>query len=333
MKKWILLLVVGTLVAGFAAADPGIDPAPEIQGLSTHTIVRAFGTFSHQSDLEWQVTDDLNGLTGIPPLGDSSREGSINVSSYDPLVATAQGLNRGAVYYTSVYTEDTATNGLGQIGYTKDLDVNTGARATGQSNIEALKQLVYTGEPGSKVLSDDFILIDGAGNPSTSGRFGLGVNVSAPGPAPLTSGKCICPCADGLIPPFCSHVESGSSLAMSVADVTTTTNGRFIVKSADTPVLLSHDIAVSNSVGKVSAGIDATVREGRSIEDLDPFGPVEIQVCRPDGSGCNNYTFSGWIGISSTDLYAETTLHEFTSIDGQIASFTKSMSYTSGTLL
>jgi len=332
MKYWIPACIIITLFAGFVAADTGIDPALEIQGLSTQTVVSALGGFSHKSDIALQITDDLNGLTGIPPLGDSSSGGSIDVISFNPLVATAQGLNSGAVYYASVYTEDTDTTGLGQIGYHKNLDLSTEAMLTGQSNIEAIKQLTYVGENGSGVLSTDFISIDGAANPSPSARFGLGLNTAAPEPGSVTSGKFICPFAGGNITPaFCSHVESGSSIAMKIADVATTTNGRFIVTSADTPVSLSHNIQVSNSIGKASAGIDGRIREGRSNEDFMTFD-VPVQICSAEG-GCHTYDFTGWVGISSTDLYAETTLHDVTSIDGSIATFAKSMSYTSGAII
>jgi hypothetical protein len=331
MRHWIRVFLIIALLVGVAAADTGIDPAVETQGLSTQTVVSALGGFSHRSDIALQITDDLAGLNGIPPLGDSSSEGSIDVS-FDPLVATAQGVNSGAVYYASVYTEDTDTNGLGQIGYHKNLDLDTKAMLTGQSNIEAIKQLTYVGENGSGVLSTDFISIDGAANPSPSARFGLGLNTAAPEPGSVTSGKFICPFAGGNITPaFCSHVESGSSIDMKIADVATTTNGRFIVSSADTPVSLSHNIQVSNSIGKASAGIDARIREGRPHEDLMTF-EVPVVICSPDG-GCNTYDFTGWVGISSTDLYSETTLHDVTSIDGSIATFAKSMSYTSGTII
>lgn len=330
--RWICILLVLVLFAGLTIADQGIDPALETQGLSTLTVVTAVGGFSHESDIALQISDDLNGLDGIPPLGDSGSGGSIDVISYDPLVATAQGMNSGAVYYASVYTEDTDTNGLGEIGYHKDLDVSTKAMLTGQSNIAAIKQLTYIGENGSGVLSNDFISIDGAGNPSPSARFGLGLNTPAPDPGSVTSGRFICPFAGGNITPaFCSHVESGSSIDMKIADVATTTNGRFIVSSADTPVSLSHNIQVSDSIGKASAGIDGRIREGRPGEDLFSF-EVPIEICTP-GGGCNTEDFTGWVGISSTDLYAETTIHDVTSIDGTIVSFTKSMSYTSGTIV
>jgi hypothetical protein len=273
------------------------------------------------------MSNALGGLNGIPPLGDSSSEGSIDVN-WDPFYLIAQGQNSGAVYYAAVYTEDTETNGLGQIDYTKNLGIDTGAKVTGQSNIEAMKQLVYFGDPGSKVLSNDFISIDGAGNPSASASFGLAVNTTPPEPGLSSSGDTLCPFGAGnFSPAFCSHVESGSSIDMNIADVATTTNSRFVMKSADAGVAVSHDIQVSDSVGKVSAVIDAKVREARSTED---FWDFNLTMWDPNTG--HEYDFVGWIGIGSTDPAMESTLHDFTSVDGAVVKFDKSMSYTSGTV-
>ena len=326
MKRLICVILVLALLAGFSFADPGIAPPSEKQGLSTQTVVSAVGGFYHESDLDWRMTNALGGLNDIPSLGDSGQEGSIDVIQWDPLMLIAQGQNSGAVYYAAVYTEDTETNGLGQIDYTKNLGIDTGAKVTGQSNIEAIKQLVYVGDLGSKVLSNDFISIEGAGNPSSSARFGLAVNTDPPDPYPFTSGETICPFGEGnFSPAFCSHVESGSSIDMNIADAATTTNGRFVMKSADAGVAVSHDIQVSDSVGKVSAVIDASIHEARSNED---FWDFNLTMWDPNTG--HDYDFVGWIGIGSTDPAMESTLHDFTSVDGAIVKFDKSMSYTSG---
>jgi hypothetical protein len=325
MKYWILLIIFIALCTGATLADTGIKPVPEIQGLTTHTVIMANGSFSHASDLAIEITDDLNGLNGIPPLGDSSEEGSIDVISYQPLVEIAQAQNMGATYYESVYSEDTGSNGMGSIGYTKDLDATTGAVLAGQSNIAATKQIMYTGEPGSEVLSNDFISVMGASNPSPSARFGLGLNTEAPAPGALSSDKFICPFSAGSISPaFCNSVQANSAIGMSVADVTTTTSARFIMASADPGVALSHNIQVSDSIGAASAGIDVSIKESRPAEDLFPF---EVTMLDPNTG--QEYTYTGWVGISSTKTYEESTMHDFTSIDGLISTYAKTMSYTS----
>jgi hypothetical protein len=329
MKRLIVGFLALALFVGFSSADPGIVSPPENQGLSTLTVVSAVGGFTQETDLDWRMTNGHGGLNGIPSLGDSGQEGSIDVIQWDPLQLVAQGQNTGAVYYAAVYTEDTGSNGLGRIDYTKNLGIDTGAKVTGQSNIEAIKQLVYTGDPGSKVLSNDFISIDGAGNPSSSARFGLAVNTDPPEPYPFNFGESICPFGGGnFSPAFCSHVESGSAIDMNIADVATTTNGRFVTKSTDAGLELNHDIRVSDSVGKVSAVINAEIREARSTED---FWDFNLTMWDPNTG--HEYDFVGWIGIGSTDPATETTLHDFTSVDGAVVKFDKSMSYTSGILL
>jgi hypothetical protein len=331
VRKWVLIVLVIALIFGWGTADRGIDPALETQGLAIQTVVSATGGFSQESDLEWLMTDSLSGLAGIPPLGDGMSEGSIDVISWEPLKLIAQGQNNGAVYYATVYTEDTGTNGLGQVSYTKNLGIDTGSVTTGQSNIEAIKQLVYIGDAGSKVISNDFISIDGASGPSPSARFGLAVNTDPPAPGPLSSNAFICPFggeSSGTLS-FCSHVEAESSIEMNVADVATTTNGRFVVPSADTPVALSHDIHVSDSIGKASAGIDVRVREGGPLsEDIQDFALTMF-----DPNTGHTYEFTGWVGIISSELSQETAMHDFASIDGVIMTFDKSMSYSSGSLM
>ena len=55
---------------------------------------------------------------------------------------------------------------------------------------------------------------------------------------------------------------------MSVVNTRTSTNARFIVPSADTPVALNHNIRVDEldgepSIGKVSAFMQGIIQEGR----------------------------------------------------------------------
>jgi len=330
MKRWIIVFVLVALFSGFTVADRGINPTFETQGILTTTSITAEGRFSSNSELTWKITDDTNGLGGIPPLGDSSATGSIDVISYQPFQATAQGLNKGATLYTSVYSEKTTSNGVGQIGYTKSLGIDTKAKLTGQSNIKATKQIQYIGEMGGRVVSDDFIMVDGASNPSPSGHFGLAVNTDVPEPvAPTSADKFICVFGgtggSSIFPAFCNYADSTSSIDMSVANVRTTSDARFVVPSADTPVILSHDIRVTNSVGKASAGMDVSILESRSYEKMMDFA---ITMCDPNTG--QEYVFEGWAGISSTDPYESIEVSEHTSVDGNITLFDKVMKYDSG---
>jgi hypothetical protein len=335
MKKWILLFIVIVLLAGFTTAERGIDPALETQGLKTHTVIDVVGGLSSKTSLEWWITDDLKGLNGVPPLEDSSSVGSIDVNwEANPVQIIAQGQNTGATLYTSVYTENTDTNGVGNIGYTKDFGVDTKAVSTGQSNIEALKQLQYIGENGSRILSNDFIDVRGAGAASPSGSFGVALNAEVPEYVPLSANNFICPFGGGssISDPFCNEVQAKSSIDMNIANVMTNTNARFVVPSADTPVALSHDIQVTDSIGKASAGIDATIHEGSSHVNMHEFS-LPIDVYNPITQTTEHYTLNGWVAISSNDLVEEVSMHDFTSIDGVIDTFDKSMNYNSGALV
>jgi hypothetical protein len=328
-KTWILVVVLTIIIllSGFTAADRGIDPVAETQGITTITVIDASGNFDSNSDLSWKMTDDLKGLEGIPPLGDSSEEGSIQILGRDPLQVIATGVNEGATLYSSVYTEKTNSNGVGTIGYTKTLDVDTQAKLTGQSNIKATKQIDYIAQTGGSISSVDFISVGGTGNPSPSAHFGLAVNTDVP---PLSSGNgfsCVfggC-CGSGIVPAFCNYAESESSIDMSVAHATTTSDVRFVVPSADTPVVLDHDIRVTDSVGKGSAGFEASINEGSPAEQLYNYGLI---MYNPET--LDYYVLEGWLGISSTNKTESIDVSEHTSIDGSITLFDKDMRYESG---
>lgn len=331
--KWILgAVVLIVLLAGFTTADRGIDPVPETQGINTFTVISAVGQFDSASELQWMITDDSSGLNGIPPLGGSGSEGTIEVISWDPLRLIAFGRNSGSTVYMSTYKENTNSNGVGSIDYTKSLETDTGAMLSGEANIEATKQLMYVGEAGSRVISDDSISVSGASGATTTAGFGLAVNTDPPSPAFLAAGTHICPFASSAgqtSPPFCNTAESSSSIDMTTANVRTSTDARFIVPSADTPVLLSHDIRVSDSEGMASAGIEVNIREGR-VTSLDM---QNFQLTMYDPNTGHEYDFMGWIGIApSHDLAQEISISEFTSADGIITLFDKAMSYQSGTI-
>jgi hypothetical protein len=112
---------------------------------------------------------------------------------------------------------------------------------------------------------------------------------------------------------------------MSTAQVTTGSGVRFITQSADTPVLLSHDIRVINSVGKASAGMDVLSMEGQPFGDT-PFDYEDIWV--PD-QGPELPVFLQF-AFGSSDLYQTTSFSESTRVDGTITLFDKSMVYESG---
>ena len=329
MKRWIVALVISIVLAGVSTADRGIDPVLETQGIDTLTVIHAVGQFHSDSDITWKITDDVNGLTGIPPLGDSGTEGYIEILSWeDPFQAIAYAQSEGATLYTSVYNEQTGSSGVGQIGYTKSLEADTTAMLTGQSNIQAIKQIQYIGENGGSVSSDDSIMVSGTANPSPYASFGLGINTDAPESA--TNGKFGCIFAGGngstILPAFCNYAESTSSIDMSTANVRTTSDVRFVVSSADTPVILDHEIRVTDSVGKASAGMDVLIMESNPSADRLDFA-FSIY---PEPESEERIDITGWVSRSSPDMVESLDVSEYTSIDGTIRLFDKAMRYDSG---
>jgi hypothetical protein len=258
----VLLIGLFVLTTGIAMADTGINATTETQGISITTSIIAVGNFYSKSDIAWTTTTSGGGLTGVPPLSD------------------------GALYQ-AVYTEDTMSNGVGQIWYDKSLSVDTGAQLNGQSNIEATKQLAFIGENGSQIHSDEYIMVSGSANPAATNNAAICVFAGA---------------SSDTIPAFCNRVEAGSTIDMSMVNARTSTNTRFIVSSADTPVALNHDIRVDElagkpSIGKVSAFMQGIIQEGRGST----------------AAAFENIEFS-----------------ESSSVDGEVHLFDKDMGYISG---
>ncbi|HUU75707.1 MAG TPA: hypothetical protein VMW63_06410 [Methanoregulaceae archaeon] len=229
MKKIIILIIAVIFLTGFAMADQGIDPVPETQGIATSTSVNIVGNFASATELQWRITDAVNGLPGIPPL--NWLESTI---------------------YESTYTEDTQSSGVGLMLYDKELDVETSGQISGQWNIEATKQIAFIGSDGASVVSSDNIMIDGA-----STAYFTTDQVICPFAPTATLG----------IPFYCNRAEAGSTIDMTVANVQTTSTDRFVMPSADHPVELNHDLRVTElvtdvpSVGMASAYMDILIQE------------------------------------------------------------------------
>ncbi|MFA5295480.1 MAG: hypothetical protein WC382_08200 [Methanoregulaceae archaeon] len=322
MKKWLVLLICIALLAGIASADRGVNPTPETLGIGTVSTILAEGRFLSSTDVSISITDDSNGLNGIPPLGSGDTFSSGNITEVDD-GWTAQGQNSGAVYYTAVYTENTISSGQGLIEYTKVLDVDTAAKLTGQANIEAFKQLYYLGDATGQVHSDETISVYGTGTSDPEARFGFGYGVPAPEPTAMTAPS-FCALSSALspnLPSFCNSAEAWSSVDMTEVLVTTSSSTRFIMTSGATPVELNHDIRVIDSIGKASAGIDILSMEGRSGEDI---------VYYPTIVDAFDVPVSLWVGFGSSVPFEQFTFSESTRVDGIISTFDKSMVYESG---
>ena len=229
MKKLVILAIAVVLLTGYALADSGIDPVPETQGIVTSTSVNVVGNFASATEMQWRITNDPNGLPGVPVLDDE------------------------AAIYESTYTEDTQTHGVGLMLYDKELDIETSGQISGQWNVEATKQIAFIGIDGAYVVSADNIMVDGAAEDVE----GTDLKVICPFATGVSPN----------FPAFCNRAEAGSTIDMTVANVRTTTTDRFVMPSSDHPVELNHDLRVSElvadvpSVGFASAYMDVLIQE------------------------------------------------------------------------
>jgi hypothetical protein len=271
MKKLGILVIALTLVVvGMAMAEPGINQVNEVQGLSISTTVIAAGNFNAASSvLVTSIGGGDENLGTIPPLD-------------------------SGVYYTSLYTEDTQNSDVGYISYDKDLDVSTANKISGQYNIQAVKQITYLGVDASSVITNDYMLLDGAGTDYGTMHDAL-----------------ICPFgSDQQGPAFCNRIETGSNMNLKVANLNTQMGDRFIMKSADPGVTIYNNVGVGTyssdlpSMGSVSAYIKGSIKEGGRGET---------------GLGIED----NW------ELYETVVFSDSTGVSGQISTFAKSMSYTS----
>jgi len=284
MKKFVIIvLALSLLVIGMAMADPGIPKVNEVQGLRTSTTVIAAGNFNAESSVDWTISTKVP-ITGIP--GEDW--------------ALGKGEDAGATIYQTVYTEDTQNSEVGYISYDKDLDVQTGNKVSGQYNVKAVKQITYLGVDASSVVTNDYLMLDGAGWAGFAGD------------------RLICPFAgDTIYPTFCNKVETGSAMNLKVANLNTQLGDRFVMKAADSGVEVFNNVAVGSyatdlpSKGSVSAYIKGSIKEsGRVRDDMDgndENGPPKFM----------------------TSLYETITFSDSTAISGDISTFAKAMSYNS----
>jgi len=303
MKKFACIMIIFiTLVCGFAIADSGVDPVPETQGIIIATTLDAVGNFASTTDIQWRITSDDNGLANQPPLGDPLRgETTVVIADLDDL--------NDPVLYSSTYTEDTYSNGIGLIAYDKNMDVETSAQLAGQWNIEAEKQLSFLGIDGVRVYSDESIMVDGVANCT----YPVGDKMLC-----VFAGQQIGQ-VSGVFPAFCNYASAGSTVDMTVANVRTTSMDRFIVPSSDTSVELEHDILVTElvdglpSMGTVSAYMDVLIMEARGVSAvIEEQGQGEYEVISVD-----------------SPLMERIEFNEQTSVTGDITVFDKQMNYNS----
>jgi hypothetical protein len=270
MKKFgILVIALALFAVGMAMAEPGIPKVNEVQGLAVSTTVIAAGNFNQASSVDLTIASGETSIPEAPPLVNGT-------------------------YYQSVYTEDTQNSEVGFISYDKDLDVSTANKVSGQYNIQAVKQVTYLGVDASSMVTNDYMMVDGAGD--NYGTIG---------------DKMLCPFgAEKQAPSFCNRVETGSNMNLKVANLNTQMGDRFIMKSADPGVAIFNNVGVSSyaadlpSKGSVSAFIRGSIKEG-GREDEAVFDEED------------------------EDLYETVVFSDTTGVSGDITTFAKSMSYSS----
>lgn len=230
----ILLAMLGG-ITGVAVADPGVNATPETIGISTSTVVIATGSIISKTSLA-MTQSSSDAISEVPPLANGA-------------------------YYTATYNENTISNGVGQIEYTKMMNVDTGNMNVNQYNIEASKLVNFAGEGLASMVTSENIFIDGTGQPQDS------------------KGNLICAfgsTSSDTIPAFCNSAEAGSSVNMQHGSVATSTNGRFILKSGDPGVELNHGIRVIDAIGKASAYMEVFSQEAKGDEKA-PFSTAKFR--------------------------------------------------------
>jgi hypothetical protein len=282
MKKLgIIVLALALLVVGIVAGDPGITKVNEVQGLRTSTTVIAAGNFNAESSVDWTISKVLP-ITEIPGEEWASPDSWI----------------KSGTLYQTVYTEDSQNSEVGYLSYDKDLDLQTGNKVSGQYNVKAVKQITYLGVDASSVVTNDYLMLDGAGLP----RY--------------ANDRLICPFSGYIYyPAFCNKVETGSAMNLKVANLDTQLGDRFVMKSGDPGVEIFNNVAVGSyandlpSKGSVAAYIKGSIKEGGRTSDYN----------RGSGPGQRELA----------ELFETVTFSDSTSISGDISSFAKAMSYTS----
>jgi hypothetical protein len=222
-------------------------------------------------------------------------------------------LDPGQVQYTTIYD----ANIVAQAGHTsliKSMNINTGNKVVGESNINAQTGLTYIATAdGGNVVGSENLMLDGAGMSTTA------------------SDRILCPFAavhNGIIPAYCNIVQAGSRYDLTVGSVTTIANDKFVSNNAGDPVIVNYAINVKPygttqgqilASGSTMAYIKAHIQEARTQDNIN----VTAHVPFDDGDIV-------WVWVPSTPQKAEDLSYsESSSAQGKITAFNKEMSYSS----
>ncbi len=255
-----VFLVLTTLSISVTA--DGVTQTPEIQGITTTTVIDVVGSASNNVELAW-----------------TSSSGS-----------TTPPLTSGESVQTTVYTENTnAMNGHTQ--YVKDFSVDTGNQVLSQSNVKSSRQITFEGLDGGNMVSDESLLIDTVGMPTSA------------------AGQFLCPFGASTIsdlPAYCNIVQAGSHVDSNFISLSTQASSRTVMATADIPAALAYSIN-AHGVNTASGTIPA---QGL----VSAYMKIHLQ----GGRGANL--------TKSSDLTSE----DKSQANGYINSFIKNMAYQSG---
>ncbi len=138
--------------------------------------------------------------------------------------------------------------------------------------------------------------------------------------------------SDAISPSFSNKIETMSSMNLKIASLTTEIGNRFVTGPANSGVGIFNNVQVSSytngipSKGSVSALMKGTTNEG-GLALLSPLGTKP--VISPDTISGNLASLDGLINNEGKPQgpYQELNFFDFTSIEGEITSFSKFMSY------
>jgi hypothetical protein len=200
-------------------------------------------------------------------------------------------LDQGQVQYTTAYDANIVAQ-AGHTVFTKNMNIHTGNKVIGQSNLDAKTALTYIATAdGGNVVGSENLMLDGAG-----------MNTAA-------SDRMLCPFSSqpiDQIPAYCNIIQAGSKYDLTFGSVTTNANDRFVGTDATNPVVLNYDINVKpygTSQGQIPAMGSAMA-----------YIKAHIQEARVNGTA------------KAEDL----TYNEQSGAQGTITAFTKVIAYQSG---
>ncbi|MEI6841382.1 MAG: hypothetical protein WCK53_08960 [Methanomicrobiales archaeon] len=239
----IALLLFGIVIAltGIVYADQGVPQVPEVQGITTSTVIFCGGTVIDSAALGWSVT------------------GVDNLATRPTIENTSNMLNPQQVQYSTSYDASTIAQ-HGQTTFIKSMGINTANKLLSQSDVKASTEVTYmaTGNGGNIVGSEN-LMLDGVANTTNA------------------TDRILCPFVPSihsLIPAYCNIVQIGSNYDLTIGSVASTTDERFVGNDASIPVVMNHNINIkpytvagqgtSPAMGMTSAFVKAHIQEGRS---------------------------------------------------------------------